>query len=79
MAKYIYCRDINLFPDILPNRNCVLGCCVNIIKITIPEEEITNTSPKKQLDLIFLNTYQRAQILASDQLNMARHTVSEKN
>ena len=35
---YIYCIDNNSSPDSLPNLNCVLGCCGNFIKITIPEE-----------------------------------------
>ena len=40
--KSIYCRDINSSLDILPSYNCVLGCFVNYIKITITKEEIAN-------------------------------------
>ena len=39
---YIYCRGINLSPDIIPNWNFGLGCFGNFRKITTPIEESVN-------------------------------------
>ena len=47
--KFIYCRYIDSSPDSLPNWNCILICCGNFRKITIPEEESANSSPKKPI------------------------------
>ena len=39
---YIYCRGINLSPDIIPNWNFGLGCFGNFRNITTPIEESVN-------------------------------------
>ena len=51
---------------------------MNDLNIAIPEEEITNSSLKKQLYLILFDMYQSAQIMASAPFNIVRHIVNAK-
>ena len=60
-------------------RMMFLGYCGNFKKKTTPEKQIKNSSQKKKLNFIFLNTYQNSQIVASASLNMIRHVVSATN
>ena len=47
--KSVYFRDINSYPDSLPNCNCILGYCGNFTKIKITVEESVNSLPNKTI------------------------------
>ena len=77
VAKSIYCRGINSYPDSLKNWNCDLVCYCNCRNMTTPDRKFNHQT--WQLYFIFLNNYQSTQIMALSPLNMERHVANTKN
>ena len=78
MQKILSTLEILIHPLKVFQIGMFLCCCGSFRKITILEEEGENP-PQKKRDIIFLNTYQNSQIMASYPLKMVRHVLSANN